>query len=160
MLFGKRKNPQDGLIFSPASGQVVPITQVPDPVFSEKVLGDGAAVILESGQIVSPVHGILVSIADTRHAYGIEGADGLQLLVHIGINTVELNGSGFDCKVKEGQKLKPGDVMCEVDISLLKQHGYPLHTPVLITNPEDFSHIEIKSAHASGSDTVIIEYKK
>jgi glucose-specific phosphotransferase system IIA component len=160
MLFGKKKNPHEGKVFAPAKGMVVPISEAPDKVFSEKVLGDGVAVIIEDSIIRSPVDGVISTVADTLHAYGIETEDGLELLVHIGINTVELNGMGFDCKVKDGQRVKMGDVLCEVDLELIKEKGYPLHTPVLITNAEDFKVIRVIPGNAEGGETVVIEYEK
>jgi len=160
MLFSKKKNPNEGKVFAPAAGAVIPISEAPDKVFSEKVLGDGIAVVIEESTVRSPVDGIINNVADTLHAYGIETADGLELLVHVGINTVELNGQGFSCKVRDGQKVKKGDVLCEVDLDLLQEKGYPLHTPVLITNADDLKQITVKTGSAIGGVTVVIEYDK
>lgn len=147
-------------MFAPAAGTVVPISETPDKVFSEKILGDGIAVVIEEGTIRSPVDGAINNVADSLHAYGIKTADGLELLVHIGINTVELRGQGFSCKVRAGQKVKKGDVLCEVDLELLRKKGYPLHTPVLITNADDLKQIIVRPGSAAGSETVVIEYDK
>jgi len=160
MLFGKKKNPNEGKVFAPAAGMVIPIQEAPDKVFSEKILGDGIAVVIEEGTIRSPADGVIINVADTLHAYGIETADGLEILVHIGINTVELNGQGFSCKVRDGQKVKKGDVLCEVDLDLLREKGYPLHTPVLITNGEELKQFNIIQGSAIGGETVVIEYDK
>lgn len=104
--------------------------------------------------------GVIKIAADTLHEYGIETADGLELLAHIGINTVELKGHGFFCKVRGGQKVKKGDVLCEVDLDLLREKGYPLHTPALITNSDDLKRVTVKAGSAIGGETVIIEYDK
>lgn len=158
MLFARKKNPEKGKIYAPASGQVVPIDRAPDKVFAEKVLGDGVAVILESGIIFAPATGKISNVADTLHAYGIETTDGLELLVHIGINTVELKGQGFQCMVKEGQKVKRGDPLCKVDLVMLKEKGYSLHTPVLITNMDNISDLKILAGSATANETCVMEY--
>lgn len=160
MLFGRKKNPNAGKVFAPAAGTVVPISEAPDKAFSEKIVGDGVAIVIEEGTIRSPVDGAVNNVADTLHAYGIETADGLELLVHVGINTVELSGQGFSCKVRNGQKVKKGDVLCEVDLGLLREKGYPLHTPVLITNADELKQIIVKPGRAVGGETVVIEYDK
>lgn len=158
MLFAKKRNPDEGKIYAPASGQAVPLERVPDKVFAEKVIGDGIAVILESDVITAPATGKILTVADTLHAYGIETTDGLLLLVHIGLNTVELAGQGFQCLVKEGQNVKRGDPLCKVDLSLLKEKGYPLHTPILITNMDSISDLKILAGNASANETCVMEY--
>lgn len=160
MLFARKKNPEKGKIYAPASGLVVPIDRAPDKVFAEKVLGDGVAVILESDVISAPATGKISNVADTLHAYGIETTDGLELLVHIGINTVELKGQGFQCMVKEGQRVKRGDPLCKVDLAMLKEKGYPLHTPVLITNMDNISDLRILAGSAAANETCVMEYTR
>lgn len=160
MRFARNKNLDEGKIYAPANGQVVPIDQVPDKVFAEKILGDGIAVILESDTITAPATGKLSNVADTLHAYGIETTDGLELLVHIGINTVELKGQGFQCMVKEGQKVKRGDPLCKVDLAMLKEKGYPLHTPVLITNMDHIGVLKILAGSAAAKETCVMEYEQ
>lgn len=108
-------------VIAPISGKVVPISEVPDPVFSEKVLGDGIAIIPENGKIYSPVNGEITSVVDSKHAYGFSSDDGLDVLIHFGLETVALKGEGFTSHVKEGDKVKIGDLVAEVDINLLKE---------------------------------------
>ena len=119
-------------VFAPINGKVISLDKVPDPVFSDRVLGEGCAIIPEDGKIYSPVNGKISSIADTRHAYGIESDDGLEILIHFGLETVSLKGQGFTSHVKVGDNVKVGDLIAEADIKLLKQHNINLITPVLI----------------------------
>lgn len=119
-------------ILSPVTGQAVKLDDVPDPVFSEKILGDGAAVIPSEGKIVSPVDGEVVSVAETLHAYGLRTAEGLELLIHVGLDTVKLKGSCFQVHVKEGEQVKAGDLLAEVDLEALKAEGLNPVTPVLV----------------------------
>ncbi len=139
-MFWKKK--KHCSVFSICDGQLVNLSEVPDPVFSEKILGDGVAIIPESSDIVAPVSGKIVQVFDTKHAYSILSDDGLEILVHIGLNTVELNGKGFEAIVKEGDVVKVGDKIAEVNIVCIESLGYQLYTPVIITNYND---IEIKN---------------
>lgn len=124
-------------IFAPADGKIVPIEEVPDKVFSEKILGDGVAIIPENGRIVSPVNGTVSSVADSKHAYNIESDNGLQIMVHIGLETVALKGEGFTQKVKSGDKVRAGDVLAEVDLQLLKKKGINPITSVILCDMPD-----------------------
>ena len=124
-------------ICSPLNGKAVPLDSVPDPVFSDKVLGDGCAVIPDDGKIYSPVNGEISSIAETKHAYGFSSEDGLEVLVHFGLETVALKGEGFMPHVAVGDKVKIGDLIAEVDTALLKSKGINLITPVLVCDGAD-----------------------
>lgn len=119
-------------IFSPMTGEAVGLEQVPDPVFSQKIVGDGMAVIPSEGNIVSPVDGEVISVADTRHAFGLRTADGVELLIHVGLETVHLNGACFQVFVKPGDQVKAGDRLAAVDLEYLKQHNINPVTPVLV----------------------------
>ena len=137
-------------ICSPLNGTVLSLDRVPDPVFSDKVLGDGCAVMPTDGKIYSPVNGKISSIAETKHAYGISSEDGFEILVHFGLETVALKGEGFISHVKEGDEVRIGDIIADVDINYLKEKGVNLITPVLICDGGDgfeFSHAkgEIKA---------------
>lgn len=144
-----------------ADGEAIPVSDVPDEVFASKALGDGVAVIVTDGKVYAPADGEISMVAETLHAYGISTEDGLELLVHIGINTVELNGEGFTPKVKEGDKVKAGDLLCEVDMELMKQKGYPMHTPILMTNGDECADVRLlPAANAKAGQTTVITYKK
>ncbi len=121
-------------IYSPVNGKIISLESVPDPVFSDKVLGDGCAVIPDEsdGKIYSPIDGQISSVAETNHAYGISSDDGLEILVHFGLETVGLKGEGFKSYVKTGDKVKAGDLIAEVDMKLLKEKGINPITPVLV----------------------------
>lgn len=118
-------------IVSPMTGRVLPLNQVPDPVFAEGTLGQGFAVELADGKIVSPVNGIVDNIYETKHAVTLISDDGLGILLHIGIDTVQLKGEGFTEKVKSGEHVKAGQVIMEVDLELLKSKGISPISPVL-----------------------------
>ncbi|MBE6668539.1 MAG: PTS IIBC subunit [Ruminococcaceae bacterium] len=124
-------------ISAPISGKTVSLDDVPDKVFSERLLGDGLAILPTDGKIFSPTDGEISSVAETKHAYGISAEDGTEILIHFGIETVELKGEGFECFVKAGDKVKKGQLIANVDIELLKAKGYSLLTPVVICNAPD-----------------------
>ena len=144
-----------------ANGEAMPVTDVPDEVFASKALGDGVAVIVTDGKVYSPADGEVSMIAETLHAYGISTDDGLELLVHIGINTVELEGKGFTPRVKEGDRVSAGQLLCEVDMKLMKEKGYQMHTPILMTNGDECEDVQLLSnKKAKAGQTTVITYKK
>ncbi len=124
-------------VFSPLNGKIVALGDVPDQVFSDKVLGDGCAIIPADAKIYSPVNGVVTSIADTSHAYGFLSDSGLDILVHFGLETVALKGKGFTSHVSVGDKVKVGDLVAEVDLDYLKQQGINLITPVIVCDGAD-----------------------
>ena len=143
-------------VIAPLSGKVVALEQVPDPVFAEKALGEGAAIIPESGKIYSPVDGEVASVAATQHAFGFSSTDGLDVLVHVGLETVALNGEGFTVHVKEGDKVKAGDLVAEVDLKFLESKNLNPITPVIICDGMDDMSMSIAGGTVSaGKDAVI-----
>ena len=114
------------------TGEAVGLGEVPDPVFSQKIIGDGMAVIPSEGKLLSPVDGEVISVADTKHAFGLRTAEGLELLIHVGLETVHLNGACFQVFVKPGDQVKVGDRLAEVDLEYLKEHNINPVTPVLV----------------------------
>ena len=134
-------------VIAPLSGKVIALSEVPDEVFSQKVLGDGAAIIPEDGKIVSPVDGEISTVSETLHAYGFTSDDGLEILVHVGIDSVALKGAGFTAHVKEGDKVKAGDLVAEVNLDVLKKNNIPTITPVLVCDGAD----ELVMTAATGS---------
>ncbi len=142
-------------IVAPFDGEVVALKQVPDSVFSEKVLGDGCAIIPKDGKIYSPVNGVVSSVTETKHAYGFTSEDGLDVLIHFGLETVALKGEGFTSHVKEGDTVKIGDLIAEVDIALLKRHNLNLITPILICGGADEMNLAIKEGAVKKGNAVI-----
>lgn len=133
------------MILAPLTGKAVPLSEVPDPVFSEKVLGDGVAIIPADGKIVSPVDGEISTVAETGHAYGFTSENGQEVLVHVGLETVSLNGECFKVYGKAGDKVKAGDLVAEVDLEYLKEKEINPITPVLIcsdTEGKELQYIE------------------
>jgi len=124
-------------VIAPLSGKVIALSEVPDEVFSAKVLGDGAAIIPADGKILSPVDGEISTVSETLHAYGFTSDDGLEILVHVGIDSVALKGAGFTAHVKEGDRVKAGDLVAEVDLDVLKANNIPTITPVLVCDGAD-----------------------
>ena len=151
----------DIMILAPLTGQVVALEKVPDPVFSEKALGDGAAVYPEDGKIYSPVNGEISTVAATKHAFGFSTEDGLDILVHVGLETVALNGEGFTVHVQEGDQVKAGDLIAEVDLDFLKSKNINPITPVIICDGADEMTMSVADCKATaGKDAMIILSKE
>ena len=129
------------VIKNPVEGKVVPLREVPDETFAQEILGKGVAVIPSSNQVVAPVDGEVVSIFDTKHAVAIKGENGTEILIHIGVDTVKLGGKHFKAMVKDGDKVKAGDVLVEFDAEAIQAEGYPIITPVLVTNASDYTDV-------------------
>lgn len=129
-----KKGTKQNNIYSPASGSIVPLCDVEDPVFSKKVLGDGIAFHLTENTIVSPVDGEVVVVANTKHAIGLKANNGCEILIHIGFNTVNCKGEGFKVFVENNQIVHKGDKLIEVDFEYFKSQGISLITPMVITN--------------------------
>ena len=131
-------------LMSPADGEIVSLEKVPDPVFAEKTLGDGFAVVLSGNEIYSPADGEITVLFPTKHAFAVTTTSGLELLVHIGIDTVELNGEGFTAHVKQGDKVKKGDKIITIDKEAIKAKGKNPITPVIVTNMDSIEKIDVK----------------
>ena len=134
---------QSAEILSPLAGKVMPLAEVKDEVFSQNSLGKGVAILPKVGKVVAPVSGKVASLFPTNHAIGIEADNGSQLLIHIGLDTVELDGKYFVAHVKEGDVITPGDLLIEMDIDNIVAAGYDITTPVIVTNTDDYQSIEM-----------------
>lgn len=121
-------------IVAPCDGEVIPLSEVPDQVFSGGMMGDGVGFIPRQSEIVAPFHGKVKALFPTKHAIGIESTDGVELLIHIGINTVKLNGEGFESFVKVGDEVAEGQLLMKVDLEYLQQHAPSIVTPMIVTN--------------------------
>lgn len=135
---------KDMKILAPVKGAVIPLEEVPDEVFASKVLGDGVGIIPEEGKIYSPVDGKIAAITDSLHAYSFETDDGVEMIVHFGLETVSLKGKGFTSKVKVGDKVKAGDLIAEVDLDYLKEKEIQTITPVIICGGVQFDDMKVE----------------
>ena len=146
-------------IKSPMNGTVIPLTEVPDAVFSSEMLGKGFGVEPSEGKAYAPVDGEVTTVFDTKHAIGLMSKHGVELLIHIGMDTVKLNGKGFDVKVKTGDQVKAGDLLAEFDMDLIKGEGYPVTTAVVVTNTDDCEEIGEVRTGAATKDTEVLTVK-
>jgi PTS system beta-glucosides-specific IIC component len=130
-----------GTIAAPVSGKVIALSDVADEAFSSGALGQGLAIEPSEGKIYAPLDGEISTFFPTGHAVGITGDNGAEILIHVGMDTVELNGKGFTPKKKQGDKVKKGDLLLEVDLESVKAAGKPTVTPVIVTNSDDFADV-------------------
>ncbi|MGP7733902.1 PTS glucose transporter subunit IIA [Oceanimonas smirnovii] len=147
-------------VFAPLSGEIVPLEEVPDVVFAEKIVGDGLAIKPSGNKMVAPCDGTIGKIFETNHAFSIESESGLELFVHFGIDTVELKGEGFTRVAQEGQQVKKGDTILEFDLALLEQKAKSTLTPVIISNMDEVKNLEKKSGIVTVADDVILHVWK
>lgn len=135
-FFGKNKKDKELKVLMPINGEVVNLDTVPDPVFAQKMMGDGFAIVPSEGKIYAPFDGTILTLFPTGHAVGI-GNSIVEVLIHFGLDTVTLNGEGFTAHVKQGDKVKAGDLLIEVDIDNVKPKVPSIVTPVVFTKIED-----------------------
>lgn len=146
----------DNQIASPIKGNAIPLESVPDPTFAEGVLGNGAAVEPCEGKVTAPADGTVGTLFDTHHAIGLNLDNGAELLIHIGINTVELNGEGFTAHVSEGDRVKKGQTLITFDRELITSRGYNTVTPVIVTNSFDFAEVRrLVEGPVTGKDALL-----
>lgn len=144
------------VVLAPLTGKAVPLSEVPDPVFSDKVLGDGVAIIPADGKIVSPVDGEISTVAETGHAYGFTSEDGQEILVHVGLETVSLNGECFKVYGKAGDKVKKGDLVAEVDLGYLKEKEINPITPVLLCSDTEGKELQYGEGEVEAGKSAVL----
>ncbi|MGI8351328.1 beta-glucoside-specific PTS transporter subunit IIABC [Niallia circulans] len=143
-------------IVSPISGELISLKEIPDQVFASESMGKGVGIIPSAGRAVSPVNGIVTTLFKTKHAIGITSDNGAEILIHIGMDTVQLEGKYFTAHVKQGDKVSAGDLLLEFDMEKMREEGYNLITPVIITNSADYKQIDtIKERTVSEKQVVI-----
>lgn len=143
-------------ILSPLTGTAVPLEEVPDPVFSQKIIGDGVAILPQDGNLVSPIDAEVVSIAETLHAYGLRSEDGIEVMVHFGLETVALKGECFQCCVKVGDKVMAGGLLAKADLKALEEKQVNTITPVLICGGMEGRSMNVFTGPVTaGTDAVI-----
>ena len=156
-----KKKPDSGIqILAPINGKVIPLEQVPDPVFAEKIIGDGVAIQPSDGKIYSPVDGEITTVADTLHAYGFRTEDGIELLIHFGLETVALKGECFKAHVKAGDKVKAGQLIAEADMAYLKKREINPVTPILVCGGNDGMELQGHMGQVVHGKNAVITLKK
>jgi beta-glucoside PTS system EIICBA component len=143
-------------IVSPIAGEIIALTEVPDQVFASESMGKGVGIVPSNGRAVSPVNGVVTTLFKTKHAIGITSDNGAEILIHIGMDTVQLEGKHFTAHVKQGDKVNVGDLLLEFDLDQIKKAGFQVITPVIITNSGDYSQIDpIKEKEVSEKQILI-----
>lgn len=149
--------PAEVVIGSPLKGQILPLGEVKDEVFSSGMLGKGVAIEPSEGRVVAPVSGELATLFPTKHAVGLRTGEGIEVLIHIGIDTVELNGKYFEAHAAQGQTVKKGDLLVTFDVEKLREEGYVTQVPILITNDAGYTEIQEKaSGEVSWGDDLLM----
>ena len=143
-------------VYAPLTGKVIPREQIPDETFATGVLGDGVGIEPEIGEVVAPFGGEVSSTTETFHAVGVSGPGGIELLIHVGADTVNMKGDGFTLLVKEGERVKKGQKLIAFDIEKIRAAGYPTATAVLVTNSEDYAACKVSAdGRVSAGDSLI-----
>lgn len=157
-LFGKFKASEKSFVLnSYANGRIVPVGDIDDEVFSKGMLGEGTAIEPSDGHIYSPCCGKVSHIFETKHAINIISDFGGEILLHIGIDTVKLRGKGFEVKVKEGERVNKGDILCIFDIDVIKGAGLSTITPMVICNSSEYGSIEVLSESSVKVGTAVLK---
>ena len=132
----KVETAQKNVLLAVATGDAIPLSEVPDQVFAQKMAGDGMAIVVKGDTIVAPADGELSLVFNTKHAFAMTLSNGIELLVHIGVDTVTLNGEGFEQLAEQGTKVKAGTPIIKIDREFILSKGLSLATPILVTNPD------------------------
>ena len=146
-LFAKEEAPKvetvKGGLYAPITGKYIPLEEVPDEVFSQGVLGPGCGIEPEEELVVAPCDGVVSTVAETKHAVGVTMENGAELLIHVGMDTVDMNGNGFTVKVREGQKVSCGQPLLTFSFAKIKGAGHPCTTAFVVTNADDFGSVTL-----------------
>lgn len=159
-LFGKAEEINPNHIYAPMAGQAVALSEVPDPTFSEGLMGNGIAIQPTDGKVCAPFNGTVDMMFDTGHAVSLVSDSGIELLIHVGLETVGLNGAPFKVKIKSGDKVKKGQTLMEADLEAIKAAGLPTITPVLVCNCDDYPTFNATIGKAVSNADVVIEVAK
>ena len=146
---------------SPIAGELKPLSEVPDQVFAGKMMGDGFAIVPSDGLVVSPVDGTIVTFFPTKHALGIQSDSGREILIHVGIDTVKLDGEGFEALVAQGDRVEKGQPLLKVDIDYIQEHATSIITPIIFTNLFEGETVVLnKSGHVELKEEDIVTIEK
>ena len=156
----EKSNADDSVLYSVSEGTAILLSQVNDATFASEVLGKGIAVIPSKGEVVAPCDAVVETVFDTKHAVGLSTESGMELLIHIGINTVELNGKYFTSHVKNGDHIKKGQLLVSFDMEKVKAAGYDVTTPLIVTNSDDYKDVKILSEDSVTPSDKVLEIVK
>ena len=159
---GEEKKEFDGKVYAPISGKILPLSQVPDEVFAKKMIGDGMAIEpLESGVMLAPADGRMEKIFETNHAFSLVTTSGLEIFVHFGMDTVKLDGKGFERLVNEGDVVKKGTPLIKYDYDFLKENAKSIITPVIVSNYEEYGALNaVETGNAVAGETLVLDVEK
>lgn len=153
---GQKTAETGSILYAPVKGTVIARDAIPDATFAAGVLGDGVGIEPEEGLVVAPVDGVISTVVDSKHAVGISGPNGMEILIHVGVDTVNMKGDGFACLVKEGEAVKAGQKLITFDIDKIRKAGYCPTTAVLLTNSDDYSNfIVIKTGRTERMEELL-----
>lgn len=148
------------LIASPMQGSCVSIEEVSDPTFSQEILGKGVAVKPADGRVCAPADGVVSTVFPTGHAVGMTTRDNVEILIHVGLDTVKMNGEGFEIRCTDGQEVKKGELLIQADLEKISEAGYDTITPVIVCNSDDFSQIDKLTGNEVKAGDTILTLKK
>ena len=147
-------------VCAPFSGTAMKLEDIPDPVFSQGVLGPGCGVDPGEETVYAPFDGSVIQTTDTMHAVGVVSSDGVEVLIHVGMDTVEMGGKGFTCLVKEGDKIKAGQPLMKFTLADIQAAGHPAVTAVVVTNADDFAGVELVAEGAVEHGAPLLKLSK
>ncbi len=147
-------------ICAPMAGKAVPISEVPDPTFAEGMLGDGIAILPANGKVLAPCDGVVDMMFETGHAVSLVSEEGAELLIHVGLETVGLNGAPFTVHCKNGDKVKKGQLLIEADLTAIQEAGLPIITPMVVCNTDAFTTFKKNTGKDVTCDDVVIALAK
>ncbi|MCE4964875.1 PTS sugar transporter subunit IIA [Staphylococcus haemolyticus] len=143
-LFGKGKEVNREIeIYAPLTGEYINIEDIPDPVFAQKMMGEGFGINPTEGEVVSPIEGKVDNVFPTKHAIGLKADNGLEILVHIGLDTVQLDGQGFEILVSSGDTVQVGDPLLKFDLEYIRNNAKDVISPIIITNSDQTESIHV-----------------
>ena len=149
-------NVESDSVYSPLKGEIIPLTEAPDKVFASEALGKGVAINPAEGKVVAPFNGTVAMLYDTKHAIGLVSDDGVEVLIHIGLDTVKLNGEHFTAHVAQGDKVACGQTLVTFDMDAITKAGYPLVTPVIVSNTQKYTEVStVKTGATDFSEKVL-----
>lgn len=148
-LFGKGKEVNKEIeIYAPLTGEYINIENIPDPVFAQKMMGEGFGINPTEGEVVSPIEGKVENVFPTKHAIGLKADNGLEILVHIGLDTVQLDGQGFEILVSSGDTVQVGDPLLKFDLEYIRNNAKDVISPIIITNSDQTESIHVNDVKA------------